>query len=202
MQIYSVPLWNKNYEHYEDEKEIFLNAIKIYKEQNLTESHSNVFGYQSPKTLQNVEELKPLFNYICQIGINCCADLDFIECDVAITSAWLNINNSRQCMNNEHIGEHTFTGVFYLKAPKDSGKLVLHNSLVNKMWNGCKLSSKKNQFTGENIRIEPIEGSIFIFPSYLPQSVETNNHDDERISISFNLIALPKGMIYGNQINK
>ena len=52
---------------------------------------------------------------------------------------------------------------------------------------------KKNQFTGESIRIEPLEGNIILFPSYLPHSVETNNHDEERISISFNIIALPKG---------
>ena len=45
------------------------------------------------------------------------------------------------------------------------------------------------------IRIEPVEGNIILFPSYLPHSVETNNHDEERISISFNLIALPKGTI-------
>ena len=61
--------------------------------------------------------------------------------------------------------------------------------------NICSLTSQKNQFTGESIRIEPIEGNIILFPSYLPHSVETNNHDDERISISFNVIALPKGSI-------
>ena len=43
--------------------------------------------------------------------------------------------------------------------------------------------------------IEPEEGSILFFPSYLPHSVTTNNHDEERISISFNVIALPKGSI-------
>ena len=36
---------------------------------------------------------------------------------------------------------------------------------------------------------------IYHFISGLLHSVETNNHDEERISISFNLIALPKGTI-------
>ena len=39
------------------------------------------------------------------------------------------------------------------------------------------------------------------FISGLLHSVETNNHDKERISIPFNLIALPKGNIhYPNEI--
>jgi len=63
------------------------------------------------------------------------------------------------------------------------------------MWKGCALASQKNQFTGESIRIEPVEGNILLFPAYLPHSVETNNHDEKRISISFNIIALPKGSI-------
>ena len=63
------------------------------------------------------------------------------------------------------------------------------------MWKGCDLVSQKNQFTGQSIRIEPVEGNIILFPSYLPHSVETNDHDEERISISFNIITLPKGSI-------
>ena len=69
------------------------------------------------------------------------------------------------------------------------------------MWKGCNLSNQKNQFTGESIRIEPVEGNIILFPSYIPHSVETNDHDEERISISFNIIALPKGTIDPNLIS-
>ena len=197
MPIYSTPLWQSEYPEFEEHKEIFLKAVKEYKEQNPTKetARSNVSGYQSPSTLQGVEEFRPLFEYICQIGFKAVADLDFIECDIALTEAWLNVNDSRQCMNSEHVHGDVFSGVFYLSAPEGSGNLVLQNPGINKMWDGCQLTSQKNQFTGESIRIEPVEGSILLFPSYLPHSVETNDHDEERISVSFNLIALPKGSI-------
>jgi len=197
MSIYSVPLWQSEYPEFEEHKETFLSAVKEYKEQNPTKEtpRSNVVGYQSPDTLHQVGELCPLFEYICQMGFKACADLDFIDCDIAMTSAWLNINDSRQCMNSEHVHGDVFSGVFYLQAPEESGKLSLANPAINRMWNGCSLTSQKNQFTGESIKIEPVEGNIILFPSYLPHSVETNNHDGERISISFNLIALPKGSI-------
>ena len=195
MQIYSVPLWNSEYPEFEEHKEIFLNAVRTYKEENPSVQKSNITGYHSPETLQGVPELRPLFEYICQLGFKAVADLDFVDCDIALTSAWLNINDSRQCMNSEHVHGEVFSGVFYLSAPDESGKLVLQNPAINRMWKGCALTSQKNQFTGESIRIEPVEGNILLFPAYLPHSVETNNHDEERISISFNIIALPKGTI-------
>jgi uncharacterized protein (TIGR02466 family) len=195
--IYSVPMWQSEYPEFEEYKETFLSAVKQYKEQNPTKEKpgSNVAGYQSPNTLQHVAELRPLFEYICHIGFKACADLDFIDCDIALTSAWLNVNDSRHCINSEHVHGDVFSGVFYLQAPEESGKLSLTNPAINRMWNGCKLVGQKNQYTGESIKIEPEEGTIIIFPSYLPHSVEANNHDEERISISFNLIALPKGSI-------
>ena len=195
MPIYSVPIWQSEYPEFEDHKEIFLSTIEDYKKENPSIKKSNIGGYHSPETLHGVEEFRPLFEYICQLGMKAVSDLNFVECDVALTSAWLNINDSRQCMNSEHIHGDVFSGVFYLKAPEESGKLVLQNPAINRMWSGCALASQKNEFTGESIRIEPIEGNIILFPSYLPHSVETNNHDEARIAISFNLIALPKGYL-------
>lgn len=197
LSIYSVPLWESEYPNFEGHKNEFLKAAKKYQEENPTKEvpRSNIFGYQSPDTLHRVPEFFPLFEYICQMGFKAIADLDFIDCDIALTSAWMNVNDSRQCMNDEHVHGDVFSGVFYLKAPEESGKLVLQNPAINKLWQGCYLTAQKNQFTGEKISIEPVEGNILLFPSYLPHSVETNNHDDERISISFNLIALPKGSI-------
>ena len=197
MSIYSVPLWQSEYPEFEEHKEIFLNAVRTYKEENPTKEipKSNRFGYQSPETLQGVAELRPLFEYICQMGFKAVADLGFIDCDIALTHAWMNINDTRQCMNAEHVHGDVFSGVFYLQAPDESGKLALRNPAINRMWTGCYLASKKSEFTAESINIKPVEGNILLFPSYLPHSVETNNHDEERISISFNLIALPKGSI-------
>jgi uncharacterized protein (TIGR02466 family) len=188
-------MWQSEYPEFEEHKETFLNAISQYRKENSSVQRSNINGYHSPETLHHVQELKPLFEYICQLGFKAVSDLDLIDCDIALTSAWLNVNDSRQCMNGEHIHGDVFSGVFYLQAPEGSGKLTISNTAINKMWRGCSLAKQKNQFTGENIRIEPIEGEIILFPSYVPHSVETNNHDEERISISFNIIALPQGSI-------
>lgn len=195
MPIYSVPLWQSEYPDFKEHKELFLSAVKKYKKENppVGNSKSNVFGYQSPETLHHVEEFMPLFEYICQMAHKAVSDLNFIECDVAITSAWVNVNDTRQCMNAEHVHGQVFAGVFYLSVPKESGKLCIMNPGLNRLWKGSQLTDQKNQFTAEQIKIEPEEGNVIIFPSYIPHSVETNNHDEERISISFNIIALQRG---------
>ena len=66
------------------------------------------------------------------------------------------------------------------------------------MWDGCLLTKDKNQFTAESIKIEPEDGNIIFFSFLSLHYVETNNHDEERISISFSVIALPKGSINMN----
>jgi uncharacterized protein (TIGR02466 family) len=198
--IYSTPVWMSVFQDFDDSKETFLSCVKEFKEKNPQgEEKSNVNGYQSPAKLQTQQELASLFNYICAMCSQATKDLNFIDCDVFLTNAWVNFNDSRNCMNTEHIHGETFSGVFYLQAPEESGRLVLKNPGMNRMWNGCNLTQSKNQFTGEMIKIEPEEGSIVIFPSYLPHLVEPNNHDEERISISFNVIALPKGVMQVQQ---
>jgi uncharacterized protein (TIGR02466 family) len=201
LSIYSVPLWQSEYPEFEEHKEVFLNAVKSYREKNPSKEtpRSNIGGYQSPDTLHFVEELRPLFEYVARMSYQACSDLDLIESDVALTSAWLNVNGTRQCMHSEHVHGDVFSGVFYLSVPEGSGKLSITNPAINRMWKGCSLANQKNQFTGETIKIEPSEGTIIFFPSYLPHSVETNNHDEERISISFNIIVLPKGTLSAPQ---
>jgi hypothetical protein len=51
MPIYSVPLWQSEYPEFDEHKEIFLNAVRTYKDQNPSIQKSNIAGYHSPETL-------------------------------------------------------------------------------------------------------------------------------------------------------
>jgi uncharacterized protein (TIGR02466 family) len=191
--IFSVPVWMSEFPDFEEHQESFLTCVRNFRKNNPQGiEKSNIAGYQSPFTLQGEEELRSLFQYVCGMAIQAIQDLNFIESNIFLTQAWVNFNDSRECMNSEHVHGEVLSGVFYLKAPPNSGKLVIANPGMNSLWSGCQMVKEKNQFTGERMRIQPEEGSIILFPSYLPHSVETNSHDDERISISFNLIVLPK----------
>ena len=124
MAVYSTPLWQSEYPNFEEEKETLLAAVREFKEQNpISEVKSNIAGYHSPGAT-HLTDLHPVFEYICQMAYMAVADLDFVDCDVALTEAWVNFNDTRQCFNSEHIHDEVFSGVFYLSTPEGSGKLL------------------------------------------------------------------------------
>jgi len=193
ISMYSVPFWQETYPKFEEEKELILKAIEEYKQDYPDSINiSNVGGNQTENCLHSKKELESLFTFIYEFANNAADELQFIDRETFITESWANYNDSRQAMHTEHTHGDVFSGVFYLKAPEKSGKLCIRNLAMNTMWIGSKLFSTKNEFTSSLVKIEPIEGEILLWPSYLPHSVETNDHDDNRISISFNVIMFPK----------
>ena len=195
INIFSTPIWKSEFPEFDKFQEIFLEKIKEFRENNPeSDTHSNVNGYQSPNGIHLMEEFSSLFNYICFMANQSANDLKFKDRDIFITSSWANIADSRSAMMNHHAHEHTFSGIFYLKVPENSGRLCLVNEGINTMWNGANLIDQKINLNAESVKIEPSEGEIILFPSYLPHSVDTNNHDDERISIAFNILMMPKNI--------
>lgn len=193
VQVYSTPMWESYLPEFLKHKESFLKCVQDFREKNPeTILKSNINGYQSPMTLTKELEMATLFEYIAQMGMKAMFDMQFVNCDVYLSAAWVNFNETRNQYNAEHIHQDTFSGVFYLQVPEKSGKLSLTNPGLNPLWQGAMLVDKKNKFNADKLRIEPVEGQIFLWPSYLSHAVEPNNHDETRISISFNVICIPK----------
>jgi uncharacterized protein (TIGR02466 family) len=186
-------MWESYLPEFLKHKESFLKCVQDFREKNPeTILKSNINGYQSPMTLTKEPEMSYLFEYIAQVGMKALFDMQFVNCDVYLSAAWVNFNETRNQYIAEHTHQDTFSGVFYLQVPEKSGKLSLTNPGLNPLWQGAMLVDKKNKFNADRLRIEPVEGQIFLWPSYLSHAVEPNNHDETRISISFNVICIPK----------
>lgn len=193
VQIYGTPLWESQLPNFQEEQETFIQAARDFRSANPAGIHkSNIHGYQSPMNLTTVSEFAPLFEFVAQMGMKANFDMQFVNCDVYLTAAWVNFNDNRSAVNYDHVHQDTYSGVFYLKVPPKSGKLIVTNPGMNPLWQGAMLTDKKNKFNADKLRLEPVEGNIFLWPSYLPHGVEPNDHDEERISVSFNVIAVPK----------
>ena len=192
-QIFSTPMWNSEFPDFQNQKQTFLDAVTEFREQNPEGiSKSNIIGYQSPMNLTNEPRLSPLYEFVAQMGMKANFDNQFVDCDVYITAAWANFNDSRAAHNSEHVHHDTYSGVFYLQIPEKSGKIMFSNPGINRLWQGTMLNESKNKFTSTHLKFEPQEGHIYIWPSYLPHSVLPNEHDEARISIAFNIISIPK----------
>jgi len=193
IQVFSTPIWSSPLPYFKEERQNFIDCVSSFKERNPEGIHkSNIGGYHSPMTLTKETKLSPLFEYACQMAIKANFDNQFEDCNVHITSAWVNFNDNRAAHNSEHVHTDTYSGVFYLQIPEKSGQISFTNPGMNKLWQGLACGEEKNKFTAEHLKFEPKEGDLFLWPSYLPHSVLPNNHDDVRISISFNIISIPK----------
>ena len=85
--------------------------------------------------------------------------------------SWVNINEKGNWnFPHNHIGTD-LSGVYYVKVPKDSGQIVFFDPR--------KIESAMG--------VQPVEGNLFMFPSYLEHMVTPSESNETRISIAFNI---------------
>ena len=119
-----------------------------------------------------------------------------------ITFAWMlydylenkkdvNINyNKDYNVSHNHFGNNNkFSGVYYVKAPKNCGHIVLEHpaNLVELSWAEKVPKGQHNEYTGSIWTYNPLPGKLLIFPSWLDHRVEPNLSKSPRVSFSFNI---------------
>ena len=188
VRLFSTPVWQEEFPNFSKVKDEWLTHVRKYIEDNPESLElSNVGGYHSPQYLHTIPELRDLFNYICFQAKDICNDLGFKEdVYVYVKESWVNVSG-KSSFHREHVHGEVLSGVFYIKTPLESGRLNFVNTGMNKMWGVNHLIREKNNFTADGMSVDPVEGFLFMWPSYLPHSVDPNQHDEERISISFNV---------------
>tara|TARA_R110000803_G_scaffold7143_1_gene22993 strand:+ start:201 stop:707 length:507 start_codon:yes stop_codon:yes gene_type:complete len=89
-----------------------------------------------------------------------------------LESYWSHIHKPLESTNTHNHQGSDISFAYYVKVPKDSGMFVVD------------LGPSIN---GPRIPIPPIEGSLIVFPAWMPHLVTKNLSNDIRISISGNL---------------
>ncbi len=99
---------------------------------------------------------------------------------------WANVNGPGS-YNIAHMHPNTdLSGVYYVKVPEgDCGNITFYDPREVMSYGNAFLNER--YIGGDNCPRFPVEGNMYIFPSALKHSVEPNNTDEERISLSFNL---------------
>lgn len=97
--------------------------------------------------------------------------------------SWFNVYKKYDYQEKHVHPTSTISAIYILTATKDSAK-IFFTTPVNEMFFYKK--SMSNQFNANQIQIESVPGTLIIFPSYLPHSVERHDSDSLRISLSYN----------------
>ncbi len=152
---------------------------------------TNIKGWQSPNNLQNLPEFEEMNLRIVQVCQRIAESQRFVpDLDFQL-QAWVNISPPG-ASNQVHFHPNChFSGVYYvsLKAP-DCGSIFFRDPRVASRMMTYPVTSA-TEFTASELRMRPEEGRMYVFPGWLEHGVDENLSDCDRVSISFNVLAVP-----------
>jgi uncharacterized protein (TIGR02466 family) len=144
-------------------------------------------GWQSVQDLHQHEAMRELVSCIehCAAGV-----LRFLRIgatDLEITGCWATVL-ARGASHQLHNHPNNFlSGVYYVRAGEGADTISFHDPRRQ----AGVIRPPVVELTAENtdqVVVRVSDGTLLLFPSYLEHSVDANRSDDERISISFNLM--------------
>lgn len=187
MNTFSLNIFNKQIEN---TKKLNIDLLKTCKKIYKTTKSvtcSNI-GYQSDKV--SVKKYPVFLDLYQKLEDNVRANLsvyDLKEINLDFTLPWININKPGDFnWPHIHMNPH-FSGLYYLKVPKNSGDIVFYNSFHegNSFYN--KKFNKYNSHNSSSFSYGPQESTFLMFPGNVKHAVKRNESKQDRISIAFDI---------------
>ena len=149
---------------------------------------TNVNGWHSQTNMFEIPVFKPLVDELFKMQHEVYKS-EWLDRGPKLGNMWANINYSGG-YNKPHIHPNSlFSGVYYVKAPSNCGKIVLYDPRPGVQCNmPTRQRGKPPPHLWREVQIEPKVGRIIMFPSWLWHCVEPNESNDIRISVSFNFL--------------
>mgnify|MGYP001185857660 CR=1 FL=1 len=155
---------------------------------------SNRGGWQSPAIYADFDNIL-LSTVQKEVGDYFSINRIFREgVKIDFLNMWININKKTN-YNETHIHPAShLAGVWWIKVPKDSGKLFFNSPHWFEQYHEMICYSdefKEAVCTYPDYYIDSCEGGIVLFPSHLYHRVSESNSNQDRISVSFNINIWP-----------
>lgn len=106
--------------------------------------------------------------------------------ELRLEKYWININPPGSYNVRHTHPRSVLACTLYLETPPDSGDLVLYNMNAAQVF--AAYSNKQAHYNFTEYRIRPQPGLFVAFPGWLDHSVDPNQGDSDRISISMNIV--------------
>ena len=144
-------------------------------------------GWQSDQTLHELEEFQELVSCIKRAAKGVLRFLKINQDAFEITGCWANVL-ARDAAHRAHSHPNNFlSGVYYLQTQPGADTINFHDPRTQT----AIIRPPVVELTPENtdqVVVKVKKGTLLMFPAYLQHSVDTNTSDEERISISFNIM--------------
>ena len=189
---FPTPIWHFQYQAATKLNQTLLSAITQIKNSDPEGiSLSNVLGWHSNDELHKHPDFQPLIETINSSLLEVVGDLgwDSQEVKPCISNCWALVNGKNAANDLHNHCNSYLSGVYYVKAPENSGNLYFHDPRISSQML-VPAYDKITPITLSKLIYKPVEGMLVIFPSWLWHGVEINQSEEERISISFNAVAV------------
>ena len=164
------------------------NDIVAWSKQDKGVKKTNVNAWHSETNMHELPQFKSLVDELFKMQFEVFKE-EWLDREPKLGNMWANINPPGG-YNRPHIHANSlFSGVYYIKAPANSGKLVCNDPRPGVQT--VMPTRKKGQppkHLWREVHLEPKVNRIIMFPSWLWHCVEPNESNDIRISVSFNFI--------------
>ena len=170
-----------------DTNQIAQNIVQWSKEDEGV-TKTNVNGWHSTTDMHTKPEYKPLVDELFRMVYQVFNE-EFLDGEPKLGNMWANINPPGG-YNKPHIHPNSlFSGVYYVKTPPNCGRLICNDPRQGIQT--CMPNRKKGQppkHLWREVNLQPQENRAIMFNSWLWHTVEPNQSNEDRISVSFNFI--------------
>ena len=144
-------------------------------------------GWQSDRTLHQLEEFRDLISCVNNAAKSVLRFLRIGYDAFELTGCWANVL-AKGAAHRAHSHPNNFlSGVYYVQTHPGTDTINFHDPRNQTSI----IRPPVVELTGENadqVVVRVKNGTLLIFPSYLQHSVDANMSEEERISISFNIM--------------
>lgn len=153
-------------------------------------------GWHSKTDLHKSAKYRQLTDHINSVTKEISSDLGYDTTQILKIGTMWSIINAPGSSNRAHIHPGAYwSGVYYVQAPKDSGKIEFTDPRTEHLMNQPRFIPGKSRPKPcwTKVQFTPTAGKMLIFPSWLYHSVlpnltEETGNDAHRVIISFNIL--------------
>ena len=167
---------------------LFEHEIKEWSKRDPGVKKTNRNGWHSTTEMHKIPIFKPLVDELFKMQFEVFKE-EWLDKEPVLGNMWANINPPGG-YNAPHTHPNSlFSGVYYVKTPKNCGKLSCYDprpGVQQCMPKRIKGTPPKHLW--RETQLDAREGLIIMFPAWLWHAVELNESNDIRISVCFNFI--------------
>ncbi len=193
---FPTPIWRIEFSDHEPVNDAIRKELAQLDWDKLDEENRAAFGplhsFREDRFIP-IDDL-PSIRTVLEYFLSGCNDIarerkwDLMESQLTLGNYWVHVTPPGELTQSHTHKPAVLSGVYYVDKPENSGDLVFVDVNPFHEYNPKSLPGEIDPITSPQAIFKVEEGTMIIFPSWLPHKAPRNNSDRNRVSVSFNAV--------------